>query len=174
MTTSCAAVPGDITTFPVDAIVNAANSSLMGGGGVDGAIHRAGGPAIVTQCREIVARQGALRPGDAVLTGAGELPCRFVVHTVGPIWGRIPDGEADATLASAYERSMEVAEAAGCRSIAFPNISTGVFGFPTARAADVAVESVRHYVAAGTSIESILFVCHDAENLQLYRRKLAC
>jgi O-acetyl-ADP-ribose deacetylase (regulator of RNase III) len=163
---------GDITKVEVDAIVNAANSSLMGGGGVDGAIHRAGGPAILAECREVVARQGGCPPGEAVATGAGELPARWVIHTVGPIW-TAADAEAhDRTLGSAYRRSLEVAGELGAVSVAFPNISTGVYGFPKRRAADVAVTAVQETVADVPTIERVVFVAFDDENHALYRERL--
>ncbi len=164
---------GDITTYAVDAIVNAANSALLGGGGVDGAIHRAGGPVVLEECRAIVAKIGSLPPGQAVITGAGALPSRFVIHTVGPIWGRASPEEDDATLASAYTESLRLAEDNGCVSVAFPNISTGVYGFPKPRAAKVATDAVSSWIRAGTSIEAITFVCFDEENLELYESSLS-
>ena len=163
---------GDITTYDVDAVVNAANSSLLGGGGVDGAIHRAGGPAILDECRAIVARIGRLPTGDAVITGGGNMPCRHVIHTVGPIWDRQPTDESDRLLASAYSRSLRLAEHEGCASIAFPNISTGVYGFPKPRAARVAIDAVRRFVDGTPAIEAVVFVCFDDENLALYRALL--
>ena len=169
--TSLAAVLGDLTAETTDVIVNAANAALRGGGGVDGAIHRAGGPSIMDECREIVARQGGCPPGDAVATGGGQLSARWVVHTVGPIWDEDHADEHDATLASAYTRSLEVASDLGAHAIAFPNISTGVYGFPKPRAADVAVGAVNSFLQRPThGIEAIRFVCFDDENLQLYRR----
>ena len=165
-------VLGDITTVAVDAIVNAANSGLLGGGGVDGAIHRAGGPAILAECREIVARIGRLPQGEAVITGAGNLPCAHVIHTVGPIWGRQSDEDADRILTSAYVESLRLAEAEGCASVAFPNISTGVYGFPKPRAARVAVEAVRGHLRDETTLDDVVFVCFDEENLSLYRKLL--
>ena len=134
--TSLVVVKGDITTMAVDAIVNAANSGLMGGGGVDGAIHRAGGPSILAECREIVARQGGCPAGEAVATGAGDLPARWVIHTVGPIWDEAHAADHDATLGSAYTRSLDVACDLGARTVAFPNVSTGIYGFPKPRAAE--------------------------------------
>lgn len=161
---------GDITTYAVDAIVNAANSSLLGGGGVDGAIHRAGGPSILEECREIVARQGGCPTGEAVITGAGNMPARHVIHTVGPIWGDQPDDESDRLLASAYTTSLTLAVEHACRSVAFPNISTGVYGFPKDRAVDVAIGAV-----TGTTwnLDEVVFVCFDDENLSLYHSRLA-
>jgi O-acetyl-ADP-ribose deacetylase (regulator of RNase III) len=160
-------VRGDITTLPVDAVVNAANAELVGGGGVDGAIHRVGGPTILEACRRI----GGCEPGDAVATTAGELPATWVIHAVGPIW--TPD-EADRhgeTLASAYRRSIEVADDLGARSVAFPNISTGVYRFPKPLAADIAIATVRRAVV-DSSIARVVFVCFDDENEALYRERV--
>jgi O-acetyl-ADP-ribose deacetylase (regulator of RNase III) len=165
---------GDITTYQVGAIVNAANSSLMGGGGVDGAIHRAGGPSILADCRAIVARQGGCPPGQAVVTGAGELPAGIVIHTVGPVWSdgqSVPEADADdQTLASCYRRCLELATEYHVRDIAFPNISTGVYGFPKARAASVAVNATLDWLEANSTgpLERIFFVCFDDENHRLY------
>ena len=164
------ALVADITTLEVDAIVNAANSSLLGGGGVDGAIHRAGGPSILEECREIVARQGGCPTGEAVITGAGMMPARHVIHTVGPIWGDQPDDGSDRLLASAYTTSLALAVAHACRSVAFPNISTGVYGFPKDRAVDVAIGAV---TATAWNLDEVVFVCFDDENLSLYRSRLA-
>lgn len=165
--TDLAVVRGDITAVEVDVVVNAANAELAGGGGVDGAIHRAGGPSIMAACREI----GGCQPGDAVATTAGDLPARWVVHTVGPIWtGDDPAGHS-ATLGSAYRRSLEVAAALGARTVAFPNISTGVYGFPKPLAADIAVDTVREAVE-GSDFTRVLFVCFDDENERLYRERL--
>lgn len=156
-------VRGDITRVEVDAVVNAANAALAGGAGVDGAIHRAGGPAIMEECRRI----GGCEPGDAVATTAGELPARWVIHAVGPVW-EPDDAEAhDATLASAYRRSIEVAEQLGAVTIAFPNIGTGIYGFPKERAAQIAVRTVRE-AAASTGIDEVVFVCFDPDNAALY------
>ncbi|HSO49904.1 MAG TPA: O-acetyl-ADP-ribose deacetylase [Acidimicrobiia bacterium] len=163
----------DITTVDVDVIVNAANSSLMGGGGVDGAIHTAGGPAILEECKAIVARRGPLPPGEAVITTAGLLPARHVVHTVGPIWGTMPEGEAVATLASCYRRSLYLAKEAAATTIAFPNISTGVYRFPKELAAEAAVGAVRDWVGQDQgALDRVIFVCFGADNLELYRALL--
>jgi O-acetyl-ADP-ribose deacetylase len=132
---------GDITAQEVDAIVNAANSSLLGGGGVDGAIHRAGGPTILEECRAIVARQGGCKTGEAVITSGGRLPARFVVHTVGPVWQGGGKG-AGTLLARCWTRSLDVAQAQGCRSVAFPAISTGVYGYPMEEAAEASLGAV--------------------------------
>jgi O-acetyl-ADP-ribose deacetylase len=168
------AVHGDITTIEADVIVNAANSSLMGGGGVDGAIHRAGGPAILAECKLIVAQQGPLLTGRAVITTAGDLPARYVVHTVGPIWGAVSEDDAVDLLASCYRTSLEVAGEAGAKSVAFPNISTGIYQFPKPLAATTAVDSVTGWVAREPStVETVLFVCFGLADLELYQRLLA-
>lgn len=167
------ALEADITTLDVDAVVNAANAGLMGGAGVDGAIHFRGGPAILAECKEIVARRGPLATGDAVATTAGLLPARFVVHTVGPVWsGADPDGH-DAQLTSCYQRSLDVAADAGATSVAFPCISTGLYGFPKDRAAAVALEAVRGWAGDHrddpTSVRSVTFACFSGADLDRYR-----
>src|SRR5687768_10821535 len=164
-------IQGDITTLDVDAIVNAANSSLMGGGGVDGAIHRAGGPAILEECRRIRDRQGGCPTGGAVITSGGNLPAKHVIHTVGPVW---QDGGAqeDELLASAYRRSLELARDHGIRTIAFPNISTGIYGFPKERAAEIALREIRTFLATEPIPERVTFACFDSENLEIYTRLL--
>lgn len=165
---------GDITTIAVGAIVNAANESLMGGGGVDGAIHRAGGPGILEDCRAIVAQQGGCPPGSAVVTGAGELPAGIVIHTVGPIWtGEQPELD-DQVLASCYLESLQLAAKHNVRDIAFPNISTGVYRFPKARAANVAINAVIDWLEHNNehSIDRIIFVCFDDENHEIYQSLL--
>jgi O-acetyl-ADP-ribose deacetylase (regulator of RNase III) len=146
-------VEGDITAQCVDAIVNAANSSLLGGGGVDGAIHRAGGPAILEECR----RLGGCETGDAKATGAGELPARYVIHTVGPVW-RGGDHDEDELLASCHRRSLGVAAELECRTVAFPAISTGVYGFPVARAARIAIGTTAEELDATPAIHQVTFV----------------
>ena len=165
-------VMGDITRLDTDAIVNAANSSLMGGGGVDGAIHRAAGPALLEECIRIAKERrniphGPCPAGEAVITGAGKLPCKKVIHTVGPVWQGGAGGEAE-LLASCYRKSLLLAEAAGLKSVAFPNISTGVYGYPKDKAAKTAVESVRKTLEETPGIERVVFVCYDDENYRFY------
>lgn len=158
---------GDITRETVDAIVNAANSSLLGGGGVDGAIHRAGGPQILEECRQIVARQGGCPTGEAVITGAGRLDARHVVHTVGPVWQGGGAGEPE-LLASAYRRSLVVAAANGARTIAFPAISAGIYGYPLDRAAAVAVGVARDYALEKPDFMEIRFVLYSADSFAAF------
>jgi O-acetyl-ADP-ribose deacetylase (regulator of RNase III) len=162
---------GDLTREGTDAIVNAANSGLMGGGGVDGAIHRAGGPAILEECRNIVARQGRLPPGEAVITPAGRLPCRHVIHTVGPVWSGGGCGEAE-TLARCYRNSLELAASRGLRSVAFPSISTGAYGYPVAEAAATALREVREVLVSGTPVALVRFVLFSEGDLKTYQRAL--
>jgi O-acetyl-ADP-ribose deacetylase (regulator of RNase III) len=169
-------IQGDITALQVDAIVNAANSSLLGGGGVDGAIHRAGGAAILEECRKIRDKQGGCPTGEAVITGAGRLPCKHVIHTVGPVWydsAEASVAEASAgLLASCYRKSLLLAEEAGLATIAFPNISTGVYGYPNANAGGVAIAAVNGALPECPGIMRVVFVCFDRENLELYREIL--
>lgn len=169
------ALLGDITTVECDAIVNAANSSLLGGGGVDGAIHQAAGPTLLDECRAIVGKQGGCDAGDAVITGAGALPAQYVIHTVGPIWHESDAVNLDEVLASCYRTSLDLAAANGVRSIAFPNISTGVYGYPKDRAAGVAIATVEQWIsdAVDTSVVRIYFVCFDTQNLELYNERLS-
>ena len=159
---------GDITRAKVDIIVNAANSSLLGGGGVDGAIHRAAGPGLLAECREI----GGCPTGEARITGAYNLPHLYVIHTVGPVWKGGGQGEAE-LLANCYRNSLQLALDHAARSIAFPAISTGVYGYPKDEAARIAVTTVRDVLASDVSNLHVLFCCFDRETLNLYRRYLA-
>ena len=161
-------IKGDITQLKVDAIVNAANSSLLGGGGVDGAIHRAGGPAILEECRKIVAKQGGCKTGEAVITTAGNLPARYLIHTVGPVWNGGNKNEAS-LLASCYNESLKLAANNKIASVAFPNISTGIYGYPKKEAAEVAIRSVTEFLTQNDFIGKVYFVCFDEENYQLYQ-----
>ncbi|MGV3528467.1 MAG: O-acetyl-ADP-ribose deacetylase [Flavisolibacter sp.] len=170
MVTAIEILKADITTLAVDAIVNAANSSLMGGGGVDGAIHRAGGPDILEACNKIVATQGGCATGHAVITTAGRMPARYVIHTVGPVWRGGNNSEAE-LLANCYFNSLQLAVDNGCKTIAFPNISTGVYGFPKKQAAEIAVSSVREFLKK-QALEKVFFVCFDDENFRLYKALL--
>jgi O-acetyl-ADP-ribose deacetylase (regulator of RNase III) len=160
-------IQGDITTQAVDAVVNAANSSLLGGGGVDGAIHRAGGPAILEECKRIRAAQGGCPTGEAVITTGGKLPARYVIHTVGPVWRGGKDNE-DVLLANAYRNSMLLAKSRGVRSIAFPSISTGAYGFPIERAARIAVRTVREALHDCAGIDEVRFVVFSEQDRLVY------
>ncbi|MCO4892348.1 O-acetyl-ADP-ribose deacetylase [Cupriavidus sp. WGtm5] len=165
-------VHGDITRMEVDAIVNAANSGLLGGGGVDGAIHGAGGPAIMEACRAIRDAQGGCPTGEAVLTTGGRLPAPYVIHAVGPVWQGGGQGEEE-QLANAYRNSIRLAAQHHLRTLAFPNISTGIYAFPRERAADIAIAAVREALAGAPEIEQVTFVCFDDENYRLYRERLS-
>jgi len=160
-------VTGDITRLTVDAIVNAANKSLLGGGGVDGAIHRAAGPRLLQECR----RLGGCPTGEARITGGYDLPARFVIHTVGPVYHGGAAGEAH-LLRSCYEASLRLAVEAGARSVAFPCISTGVYGYPKHQACAIAVSTVDEWLRSNTDIDSVIFCCFDTENAALYERQL--
>ncbi|MFI5203996.1 MAG: O-acetyl-ADP-ribose deacetylase [Flavobacteriales bacterium] len=164
-------IQGDITQQRVDAIVNAANTTLLGGGGVDGAIHRAGGPQILEECRAIVANKGGCETGEAVITSAGNLPCKFVIHTVGPIWNGGTKNEAE-KLANCYRNSLLLAVENNIKTIAFPNISTGVYGYPKKPAAEIAVKTVKEFMSAKKYLERIYFVCFDDENYSIYEKLL--
>jgi O-acetyl-ADP-ribose deacetylase (regulator of RNase III) len=165
--TTVSIIQGDITRQATDAIVNAANSSLMGGGGVDGAIHSAGGSAILEECRKIVARQGRLPAGQAVMTTAGNMKARYVIHTVGPIWHGGSQKEAE-TLASAYRESLTLADANNLSSISFPSISTGAYGYPVDKAARIALKTVAAFLAEASSIKEVVFVLYDARTFDAY------
>jgi O-acetyl-ADP-ribose deacetylase (regulator of RNase III) len=158
------AVRADITTLEVDAIVNAARASLLGGGGVDGAIHRAAGPDLLEECRTL----GGCDTGDAKATSGYRLPARWVIHTVGPVWRGGGEGEAE-QLASCYRRCLEIADEIGARSVAFPAISTGAYGFPARQAAEIAVETLR---STPTDVERVLLVAFDDDTLGMYRQRL--
>ena len=162
---------GDITKVSVDAIVNAANTSLLGGGGVDGAIHRAGGPAILEACRKIVARQGGCKTGEAVITTGGNLKAKFVIHTVGPVWNGGQQHEAE-KLAACYKNSLRLAIENNCISIAFPCISTGVYGYPVNEAAAIAVKAVTQFVSQNEKIEKVIFACFDDLNYNAIKMHL--
>jgi len=160
-------IQGDITKLKVDAIVNAANSSLLGGGGVDGAIHRAGGKAILEECILIRNKQGGCPTGEAVITTAGNMPAKYVIHTVGPIYKDGNHNEAQ-LLSNCYTNSLNLAHENNCKTIAFPNISTGVYGYPKTEAAEIAIKTVQNYQFEG--IGKIIFVCFDDENYSLYQK----
>ncbi|MFP2514109.1 O-acetyl-ADP-ribose deacetylase [Buttiauxella agrestis] len=165
-------IQGDITRAEVDVIVNAANSSLMGGGGVDGAIHRAAGPAILEACKVIVRQQGECAPGHAVITEAGNIPVKAVIHAVGPVWQGGEKHEAQ-LLEQTYRNCLDLAAANGYRTIAFPAISTGAYGYPKDEAAKIAIDTVYRYIGLRPLPEQVIFVCFDDENTQIYQQLLA-
>ena len=158
---------GDITTLEVDAIVNAANNSLLGGGGVDGAIHRAAGPGLLAECVTL----GGCNTGEAKITGGYDLPSKHVIHTVGPVWdgGRANE---DALLADCYRNSLKLGEENGLRMVAFPAISTGVFGFPKERATRIAVREVRAFLDQDVGVDQVIFVCFSERDFDIYQRVL--
>lgn len=161
-------IQGDITRQAVDAIVNAANNTLLGGGGVDGAIHRAAGPQLLAECRQL----GGCATGDAKITDGYRLPARWVIHTVGPVWACGTRGE-DALLASCYRRCFALVQQHGIRTIAFPSISTGAYGFPVERACRIVLAETVRFLQADGQVEEVRFICFDSHTLQAYRAALA-
>lgn len=162
-------IKGDITKISADAIVNAANSSLLGGGGVDGAIHRAGGPEILEECRAIRNRQGKCSTGEAVVTTAGNLSAHYVIHTVGPVWND-DEKRCSGLLSSCYINSLKLVDSLGVKTIAFPNISTGIYRFPKSIAGIIAVDEVRKFQP--DHLKKVIFVCFDDENEEIYKNLL--
>lgn len=160
-------IQGDITKLKVDAIVNAANRSLLGGGGVDGAIHRAAGPQLLEECRGL----NGCETGEAKITEAYNLPCEYVIHSVGPVW-RGGENNEESLLRSCYLKSLELAAQNSCKAIAFPNISTGIYGFPKILAAETAFIAVNDFLSKNKLFEKIIFVCFDNENYMIYNDKL--
>ena len=163
---------GDITHQTVDAIVNAANSSLLGGGGVDGAIHREGGPEILKECKKIRSEKGKCPTGEAVITTAGKLKSKFIIHTVGPVWEGGNNHEPE-LLSSAYRNSLKLAEENQVKSIAFPSISTGVYSYPVDRAAIIALKSVSNFLKGDTQIELVRFVLFDFQTFDAYKKAIS-
>lgn len=166
-------IHGDITKLTVDAVVNAANSSLLGGGGVDGAIHRRGGAEILEECRSIRAKQGGCDVGQAVITTAGLLPAKKVIHTVGPVWREDNQDELKQLLADCYLNSLQLAVENNLRTVAFPNISTGIYRFPKFLAADIAIQTVKEFLSNTYTIDQVTFVCFEDENFRIYSGKLS-
>jgi len=163
-------IKGDITVSDTDAIVNAANSSLLGGGGVDGAIHRKGGPKILGECIAIRNRQGGCKTGEAVYTSGGLLPCRYVIHTVGPIWNGGKKKERE-LLSNCYHNSLKIANELNVATIAFPNISTGIYHFPKQEAAEIAIQTVQAFLETeNKTIQDVSFICFDEENYEIYEK----
>lgn len=160
-------IEGDITKVQVDAIVNAANTTLMGGGGVDGAIHRAAGPALYAACEKF----GGCPTGEARITSGFNLPARYIIHTPGPVWHGGNHGE-DQLLANSYRNSLKLAEANGCRTVAFPSISTGVYSFPLDRAAEIAVRTINEFLQTASYVEEVTMVCFDPVTAKAYRNAI--
>ena len=169
--TKLSLLQGDITRQSTDAIVNAANSGMMGGGGVDGAIHRAGGPAILEACKQIISQQGRLPTGEAVITTGGNLKAKHVIHTVGPVWHGGHSGEPE-LLASAYRQSLRISVENGLKSVSFPSISTGAYGYPLKLAAPIALETVIDFLNRDESINEVVFVLFEDKTYQAYARAL--
>jgi len=163
---------GDITRQKADAIVNAANSSLLGGGGVDGAIHRAGGPAILEECKKIKQLQGGCPPGEAVITGGGNLQVKYVIHTVGPVWHGGKTNE-ETILGNAYRNSLLLAEQYECQSVAFPSISTGAYGFPLALAAPIALKEISQFLGQSQAVKEVRMVLFDVAALEAFQNTFA-
>jgi O-acetyl-ADP-ribose deacetylase (regulator of RNase III) len=164
-------IKGDITKITADVIVNAANTSLLGGGGVDGAIHRAGGPEILEGCRNIVAKQGGCKVGEAVITTAGKLAAKYVIHTVGPVWNGGKNHEIE-KLESCYHNALTLAVEQGCHSIAFPNISTGIYRFPKELAAQRSIRVIKQFLMADKTLKQVKIVCFDDDNFLLVSKIL--
>jgi O-acetyl-ADP-ribose deacetylase len=164
-------VKGDITKLEIEVIVNAANSQLSGGGGVDGAIHKAGGSKIHQQCMRLIQKNGQLPVGESVITESGNMPCRFVIHTVGPIW-KGGENDESALLTKAYRSSLELANDFSLKEVAFPNISTGIYGFPKEKAAEIVFKEVCNFLHTNLLIKKVVFVCYDDENYKLYEEQL--
>jgi O-acetyl-ADP-ribose deacetylase (regulator of RNase III) len=164
-------VKGDITKVEADAIVNAANSSLMGGGGVDGAIHRAGGPEILEECKKIREKQGKCKTGEAVITTAGKLPAKYVIHTVGPVWNGGENNEPE-LLANCYKNSLRLAKENDAQTVAFPAISTGVYRYPLEDATKIAIQETKNFLQENNEIEKVIFVCFGDEVYQTYQSQL--
>ncbi len=167
METRIELIQGDITKLKVDAIVNAANPSLLGGGGVDGAIHHAAGPGLLEVCQLL----GGCKTGEAKITRGYKLPAQFVIHTVGPVWG-VGDRNEAALLASCYRKSLAQATVHDCKTVAFPNISTGIYHFPKELAAEIAITEVKNYLAANAVPAKVIFACYDDENFAIYQALL--
>lgn len=162
---------GDLTQQIVAGIVNAANSSLMGGGGVDGAIHRAGGPDILEECKEIIKKIGRLPAGEAVITGAGNLPCQYIIHTVGPIW-RGGKNDEDSLLKKAYYNSLQLALKNNFKTVAFPSISTGAYGFPIERASRIALSTIYDFLKNNRGLEEVRIVLFHPDDFEVYKTSL--